>query len=557
MEQGALRDVITLLIAGIVLVFVFQRIKAGPILGYLAAGILIGPHGFELIKDEKGMHALAELGVVFLLFSIGLELSFKRLAAMRGEVFGLGTAQVLLCGLAIGGIALLLGASVPAAAVIGISLAMSSTPIVLQTLTDRGELASRLGRTSFSILLLQDLAAVPLIALVPLLGGEMTADWSDVGITLLKVAGALAAIVIAGRLLLQPLLRQVASLHSPEIFVAITLLVILGTAWATYEVKLSLTLGAFLAGLLLAETEFRHQIEVDIKPFQGLLLGLFFITIGLGIDLKFAMQYWWQVLAGVVALVLIKASIIAGLCYLIKRPPAVAVRVGLLMAHAGEFAFVLVTLAKVAGVIPEQVAQVCFIIVAVSMMSTPIAGPIGKWFEARLQRSVAIGLAALESENIDLQDHVIIAGYGRYGRILARSLEQHRIPYVALDLNPQRVAEAKEQGRPIFYGDVSRPELLWGVGIDRARALVVTTKSHPESMLRLVQMVHNRLPDLKIVARVRDTKHAEEVMKAGAIAAVPDAVASGLHLAQSVLRAFELPTGDLSRMIAEYRAPTA
>lgn len=545
---------VIILVAAIAVVYLFQRIKAGPVLGYLAAGAIIGPHALRLVSHVEAIQTLAEFGVVFLLFIVGLELSFRRLASMRTEVFGVGSAQVLLTAALVGAALAVIGVSWKAAAVIGFGVALSSTAVVLQILSERGELSGRLGRVSFSILLLQDLAIIPLLAVVPLLGdgGQGATEWREVAIAAAKAVAALAVILLVGRYLLTPLFRAVAEMHREELFFGITLLAVLGTATATQAVGLSLTLGAFLAGLMLAETEFRHQIEVTIRPFQGLLLGLFFMTIGMTVDLGYAVAHWWQVLLLLLGLVTIKAAVIAALCYAIKMPAAVALRTGLVLAQASEFAFVLIAIAAREKIVPSDVQQMVLAVASLSMAATPFLAMLGLWLAGRIERVTRIGLAALEQENIDLQKHVVLAGYGRFGQMIARLLDVNRIPYVALDLDPKQVAEFKARGIPIHFGDATRPEILWGVGIDRASAIVLTTAKEPAGETRLVSLLRRRLPDLKIIARARDPQHAATLTAAGATEAVPDALASSLHLAQSVIRSFGLPEIDLNQLMSEY-----
>jgi CPA2 family monovalent cation:H+ antiporter-2 len=545
---------VIILVAAIAVVYLFQRIKAGPVLGYLAAGVLIGPHGLRLVAHVEAIQTLAEFGVVFLLFIVGLELSFRRLASMRTEVFGVGSAQVLLTAALVGAAVAALGVSWQAAVVIGFGVALSSTAVVLQILSERGELSGRLGRVSFSILLLQDLAIIPLLAVVPLLGdgGQGATEWQAVAIAGLKAVAALAVILLVGRYLLTPLFRAIAEMHREELFFAITLLAVLGTATATQAVGLSLTLGAFLAGLMLAETEFRHQIEVTIKPFQGLLLGLFFMTIGMTVDLGYALSHWWKILLLLAGLVAIKAGVITALCYAIKMPPAVAVRTGLVLAQASEFAFVLIAIAARERIVEAEVQQMVLAVASLSMAATPFLAMLGLWLAGRIERVTRIGLAALEQENIDLQKHVVLAGYGRFGQMIAHLLDANRIPYVALDLDPKQVAEFKAKGVPIHFGDATRPEILWGVGIDRASAIVLTNAEDPSAETRLVSLLRRRLPELKIIARARDPQHAAMLTAAGATEAVPDALTSSLHLAQSVIRNFGLPEIDLNQLMSEY-----
>jgi CPA2 family monovalent cation:H+ antiporter-2 len=553
-DTSFLFEIVVLLASAIVAVVLFQRLRISPILGYLACGILIGPGAFELVTNVETIKGVGALGVVILLFSIGLELSFKRLAVLRLEVFGLGTAQVVACALILGGAALAFGVSVKAAFVIGTGLALSSTAVVLQLMSERREIASRTGRVAFAVLLLQDLAAVPLLAVVPIMGAAAKAlDWAAVGLAVGKAVVALAVIIVVGRLVLQPVYRTVSRDHGAEIFVALTLLAVLGTGWATASVGLSLTLGAFLAGLLLAETEFRHQIEADIQPFRGLLMGLFFMSIGMQIDPHFALRNAAFLIALVAALIAIKAAVTTGLALAIRLPPQIAVRVGLILGQGGEFGFILVGGAAAIGLVPEPAKQVVLSVVALSMMLTPLLAMLGAWLGKRLHRVTRIGLAALEHETHDITRHVVIVGFGRVGRIIARILESRRIPYVALDHDPANVSDAREHGLPIYFGHVERRDILWGLGIDRARALVITMDA-PRTTLGLVSVMKQRLPEVTIVARARDTAHAKELLDAGAHVAVPETLEASLVLGGAALRLFELGENEIATTLNEMRA---
>ena len=455
---------------------------------------------------------------------------------------------------AVGLVVWLIHPSVEAAIVIGSGVALSSTAIVMQLLSERGELSNRVGRSAFSILLLQDMAIVPMLALLPLLGDKGATDWSAFGVAVATAAAALIAILLVGRFLLQPLFRAFAAMRSQEIFVAVTLLAVLGTAWATEQVGLSLTLGAFLAGLMLAETEFRHQIETEIRPFQGLLLGLFFITIGMSIDLGFVVSQWWQVILLVVALIALKAAIIFGLTLAMRQPLGVALRTGLLLAQGGEFAFVLVGFAVRDDLVPEPLEQMTIAVVSVSMALTPFLNLLGQWLVTRIQRVTAIGLAALAEENEDLQGHAIIAGFGRFGQAVARLLDDHRIPYVGFDLNPANVMAARNQGRPVHYGDVTRRDLLWAAGVDRARALIIATDASPAQVTDLVRRMNEELPGVRMIARARSGFHAKTLREAGAEEAVPDVTYSAQQLARSVAKAFDLPEEDIAKALEEVEA---
>lgn len=556
-DNRFLFEIVLLLSVAIVAVLVFQRLRVSPMLGYLAGGLLVGPSGLALIADVSMIKLVGELGVAMLLFSIGLELSVKRLRLMRLEVFGLGSAQFLLTAAILTGIVYAMGVSARGAFVIGAGLALSSTAIVLQLLSERREIASRLGRVAFAVLLLQDLAVVPLLAVVPILGtGTGAADWTAIALATGKAVLALVVIMVAGRLVLQPIYRTVARNHGSEVFVALTLLVVLGTGWATAEAGLSLTLGAFLAGLLLAESEFRHQVEADIKPFRGLLMGLFFMTIGMQVDLGVAARNGWLVVLLTVGLISLKSTILFGLCRLIKLPWLLSMRTGLMLSQGGEFAFILIGAAALIGIVPEPVKQICLALVSASMILTPFIAIAGKALADRLERSSPVGLAAVENETLDLGKHVIIAGFGRVGRIVARLLEAQRIPYVAIDHDATNVREARERGLPVYYGLAERRDLLWGVGIDRASILVVTL-SDPETTLQLAASIKARLPELPVIARARDSRHARELSDVGADVAVPETLEASLVLGGAVLKHFDIGQGEIETALGVLRADRA
>lgn len=555
-DNRFLFEIVLLLSVAIVAVLVFRRLRVSPMLGYLAGGLLVGPSGLALIADVEMIELVGQLGVAMLMFSIGLELSVKRLRLMRLEVFGLGTAQFVLTAAILTAIVYAIGVSARGAFVIGAGLALSSTAMVLQLLSERREIASRLGRVSFAVLLLQDLAVVPLLAVVPILGtgsGGGAGDWTAIAFATGKAVLALVLIMVGGRLLLQPIYRIVARDHGSEVFIALTLLVVLGTGWATAQAGLSLTLGAFLAGLLLAETEFRLQIEADIKPFRGLLMGLFFMAIGMQVDLGVAARNWWLILLLTIGLIGIKTGILCGLCRLIKLPWMLSLRTGLMLSQGGEFAFILIGAAAVIGVVPEPIRQICLAVVSASMILTPFIAIAGKALADRLERSTPVGLAAMEKETLDLDGHVVIAGFGRVGRIVARLLESQRIPYVAIDHDAGNVREARTHGLPVYYGLVQRRDLLWGVGIERASILVVTLND-PETTLRLAASIKARLPELTVVARARDSRHAAELAKVGADVAVPETLEASLVLGGAVLKHFDIGPGEVEAALGALRA---
>ena len=559
-EHGAhipyLREAIVFLVAAVVIAPLFQRLRASPVLGYLIVGILLGPFspiGVSLVERVEGIAAFAKLGVVFLLFAIGLELSIERLRSMRRLVFGMGGAQVLLCGGAIAGAALFYGLSPVAALIVGGALALSSTAMVLQILIERGEFAAREGRAAFAVLLFQDLMVVPLLVLIAALTGGGESIGVLLAIAALKAAAAVGVILVIGRWILRPLFRLIAQTKSHDIFIALALLACVGTAWATAQFGLSMVLGAFLAGLMLAGSEFRHQIAADIDPFKGLLLGLFFITVGMGVDLALVLEETPRVLALVVALLVLKAVLITGLGLAFGLSPTASLRVGLLLSAGGEFAFILLGAAAAGGALDHGLARILLVVVSVSMAITPLLAAAGKRIAVSFERRRPDDeIASLDEETADLAEHVLVAGFGRVGQTVVKLLQARQVPYIALDLDSARVAEAHRAGMPVYYGDCRREAVLVAAGARRARAAVITLDD-AQAAARSVAALRQSMPDLEIFVRARDRAHAVELESLGATAGVPETLEASLQLAGRVLRAVDLPLDDVDNLIDWFR----
>ncbi|XP_052879544.1 K(+) efflux antiporter 2, chloroplastic-like [Gossypium arboreum] len=542
-EEASLFDVLWLLLASVIFVPIFQKIPGGsPVLGYLAAGILIGPYGLSIIRHVHGTKAIAEFGVVFLLFNIGLELSVERLSSMKKYVFGLGSAQVLVTAVVVGLVAhFVAGQPGPAAIVIGNGLALSSTAVVLQVLQERGESTSRHGRATFSVLLFQDLAVVVLLILIPLIspnsskgGVGFRAIAEALGLAAVKAAVAIAAIIAGGRLLLRPIYKQIAENQNAEIFSANTLLVILGTSLLTARAGLSMALGAFLAGLLLAETEFSLQVESDIAPYRGLLLGLFFMTVGMSIDPKLLVSNF-PVIAGTLALLLGgKTILVAVVGKLFGISIISAIRVGLLLAPGGEFAFVAFGEAVNQGIMSSQLSSLLFLVVGISMALTPWLAAGGQLIASRFELHDVRSLLPVESETDDLQDHIIICGFGRVGQIIAQLLSERLIPFVALDVRSDRVAMGRSLDIPVYFGDAGSREVLHKVGAERACAAAITLDT-PGANYRTVWALSKYFPNVKTFVRAHDVDHGLNLEKAGATAVVPETLEPSLQLAAAVL----------------------
>lgn len=546
-----LYEIVVFLLASVVIVPTLRKLRASPVLGFLFTGLLIGPYGLGVIEDVESVAALAELGVIFLLFTIGLELSIGRLKALSSLVFGMGLLQVVCTSLVIGGLLRLAGYAVEAAVIVAMSVAMSSTAIVVQLLVERRELSNRLGRLTFAVLLFQDLAVVPLLVLIGIFGRGDSNVLLALGQGLLRGALAVGVIVAAGRWLLRPVFRVIAATRSPDLFMATTLLSILLIASATGLAGLSMALGAFLAGLMLSETAYRHQIEVDIEPFRGLLLGLFFISVGMQMDTAAMLSRPFSLVGAVAALVAIKALLVVGLGRIFGQPFVVAARAGLLLGPIGEFAFVAIGLAMTAQVVPRDLGQFTMLVVSLSMALTPVLNALGLQLERRMTTQDA-GREDLDAFAEGLDRHVIVAGFDRVGQMVAKLLADQQIPYVVVDNNPKRVAQLFDRGVSTWYGDASRVDVLRKVGADRA-ALALVTFAEPTASAKAVGCLREEWPDLPVFARARDTKHAQQLESMGASMIVAESLEASLQLSAHALSAMGVRREELEQVLDAIR----
>ena len=563
-ETAVLQDLMTFLFAAGVVVPLARRLAINPVLGFLAVGLLIGPHGLArfveaapwlghvVIEDGAGVALLAELGVVFLLFMIGLELSLDRLWAMRRLVFGLGGAQVVVTAAVIAGVASLFDNSMEAAIVLGAGFALSSTAIVMQLLTDGRRLATPTGRTAFAILLCQDLAVLPILFLVAAFGhvGEGSAAVafaSAIG----QAALAVAIILFIGRLVIRPLFRLVGMAASREMFLAFVLLAILGTALATQEAGLSMALGAFLAGLLFAETEYRHAIEADIEPFKGLLLGVFFVSIGMSIDLAAVAEKPFWLLGAAVGLYAIKGPIVYGLTRLSGQSHATALEASLLLGQGGEFAFLVVGLALGVGLLPEATAQFMLLTTGLTMLATPVVANLARRLANRAERREGARNGG-DGPGDDIAGHIVIAGYGRVGRLLGGLLEEQGIAHVGIDRDPKLVAAFRTRGGAVYFGDAGRHEIMRRCAAGTAAGLVVTMDD-PAAAENVVRAARRDWPELPIFARARDATHAATLLRAGATHVVPETVEASLELGEQLLIGVGVPETAALQLIEARR----
>ena len=547
-----LRDVLIFLGASVLLVPLFQRLRTSPIIGYLLVGVLIGPYGLAVIADVEGAQILGELGVVFLLFTIGLELPFERLKAMRRHVFGLGLLQIGVSGAVIGSIAFLWGNGVAASLVLGACLALSSTALVMQILMDRGELATRTGRVCLAVLLAQDLAVAPILAMTTALGRGQEGLVLHLVIALGKALLAIGVILALGRLLLRRIYRMVAEAGRPEIITATSLLLVLLTASATGLAGLSMALGAFLAGLLLSETEFRHQVEADIQPFRGLLVGLFFLSVGMGINVPQAAQFGPWIVASVAGLIALKTIILVALCTAFKVERVAAIRVALLLAGTGEFAFVVLRSAMGSDIVSAPIGQFMLIVTALGMVSTPLLAAAAPRLSRMLGREEPKTATPDPAAFAEVEGHVIIAGYGRVGRTVGKLLRGRGVPFVALDLDPRRTQALHAEGEPVFYSDATRPNVLESVGIEHAAAIVVTLDD-TEAAARVAHFAQRNWPMVRTFVRARDAAHAEELARLGVNGLVLEALEASLALGAQVLEALGTPADVVDRVVDQSR----
>ena len=548
--------VLVLLASSVLAVAACRSLRLPPMIGYLVTGLALGPHALGAVSEREEINRLAEFGVVFLMFSIGLEFSLTKLKSMRRLVFGLGLAQVgATLALAVAAAAAL-GAPWQVGLALGGIMAMSSTAIVSKLLAERGELDSAHGREVIAVLLFQDLAVVPLLVLIPVLGQPADAIGLAVAAALAKAAAALFIVIVGGPRPMRAWLRTVARRRTNELFVLNVLLVILVAAFITAAAGLSLVLGAFLAGMLISETEYRFQVEQDIKPFRDVLLGLFFITVGMMLDLRLVAAQFWLVVLFLVLLMIAKFLLIAGLSRVFGAAPGTALRVALALAQGGEFGFVLLPLAGIAGIVPDALLQPLLAAMIVSMLCTPFVIAASDRIVLRLsrtewlQRSLALHRVAVQS--LEAERHVVIVGYGRNGQRLARLLEAEGVRYVALDLDPERVREAAAAGDTVVFADGLRREALVAAGIMRAAAVVLTF-ADAATAVRVLAHIHDLNASLPVIVRARDEADIAPLTAAGASEVVPEAFESGLMLASHALVWVGVPLSRVMRRVSQVR----
>jgi monovalent cation:H+ antiporter-2, CPA2 family len=561
-----LRELLVMLTAAALIVPLFYRFKISPVLGYILSGVILGPFGLGALADKyeflhpfvitksATIHTMSELGVMFLLFAIGLELSFERLKSMRKLIFTLGGLQVAICSIGIALIAwLVFGVARTASIIIGIALAMSSTAIVIQILTDKNRLLKPEGRASFGILLFQDIAVIPIMFAIPFLSP------TNLGLGFFPLIKAIfistiavALVLFLGRIILRPLFKLAASINGPEIFMAASILVVILTGLATHAAGLSMTLGAFLAGLLLAETEYRREVETTIQPFKGLLLGVFLVSIGIGLNFDKILEKPLLLVAAACALIAVKALIIAIIGPMIGMRRQGALYAGLLLGGAGEFAFVLLGIAKSLYVVGPRSTDFALTVAAISMAIVPILAEILE-LQNKKGKPIESEIDKVTEDSAHDEGHVIIAGLGRSGELVASMLEHHKVKYLATDVDVEMVSQGRKRGHRVYYGDLSRKDFLEACGIMRAKAVVISTQNYSKTAL-IAKAVREIRPDICIIARARDIDNAGRLYELGVNEAIPATFESTLQITEATLVEVGIPMGHIIASVHETRA---
>jgi len=539
----------------------FKRLRISPILGFLLAGVALGPEGlaryipaapwldyFTVSKPDE-IADFAELGVVFLLFTIGLELSWERLRLMRKLVFGLGSVETIASSALIAVVALALGVEPAGALALGAALAMSSTAVVVPVMSEGGRLHASSGRAVFSILLFQDLAVAPILIALSLVANHAGGPSPILAVG--TAALGLVGIIVAGRLVLRPLFRSAAKAKSQDLFMALCLLVVIGAGLSARLLGLSMALGAFVAGLLLAETEYRHEIEVLIGPFKDLLLGLFFLSVGLSLDVGLVTAEPGLILGVAASFLVVKGVIAVASSRLFGLNAGAALEVGLLLAAGGEFAFVIINQAQSGGLLPPHVAQAMTVSATLTMFAIPLLGWVGAWL-GRSQVTAASVASSSPPPKPDPESRVLVVGYGRVGQLVCEMLDRHQLPWTAIDRDPRSVETGHRDGGRVYFGDASRAELLQRCGLDTASGVVVTT-DEPEAAETVTAVVRRLRPDVVLVARAADARHARRLYELGATDAVPETIEASLQLSEAVLVDVGIPMGLVIASIHEKR----
>lgn len=552
---------VVLAVAGVVVPLI-RRLGVNPILGFIGLGAVLGPHalgGFLrempflswfVVVDVHRVEGIAELGIVFLLFLIGLELSFARLMTMRRLVFGLGSLQILISLGVLAGLMMLGGIATTPAIILGACLALSSTAIVIELLSEKGKMTTATGRTGFSVLLAQDIAVIPILLFIGLLASGRGSLSASIGTALGQAAAALVVITVAGRVFIRPLFRVVASLKSADVFLATVLFVVVGSGFIAALFGMSMALGAFVGGLLLSETEYRKAVEALIEPFKGLLLGMFFFTVGMSIDLSSVVMAPVLLASAVAGIIIAKAAVVVVLGRLFAIPAAARIEAALLLAPSGEFAFVGIGAATAAGLIDPALSKVALTSVALTMVALPMLSAIGHRISLRLSRKMGAGQPP-EPPPV-MKGHAIVVGHGRVGKVVTGMLSRHGIPFIAVDGNAAEVSRDRRNGLSVYFGDATNPVFLHACGMDTATAVIITTGSR-SAVDRITELARGMRADIPVIARAIDAGHARHLYKMGVTDAVPETIEASLHLSEASLVELGVPMGLVIASIHERR----
>ena len=545
-------DILALLLATVVVVPLFHAIRLGAILGYLAAGVIVGPWGLAVVTEVEEIRHLGEFGVIFLLFLLGIELKPDKLWQMRQLVLGLGLGQLLLTAGLIYLVAIAIGTTHHAAIIIGFGLALSSTAFCLKLLAERGGLSTQMGQMTFSVLLLQDLAVVPLLALVSLLAGKSDVQTSIISLNTLYSIGVVISLIIVLHYLLNPVLEQIVSTQDQDVFIAFAVFLVLGMAWMMEKIGFSMALGAFLAGIMLADSRYRHQIEADILPFRGILLGLFFMTVGMGIDFALLANHLPVIILLTLGLMLLKTAVMYFLARLAKTPHQVAMQSAVLLSQSGEFGFVLFGFALASGILDPHIGNMLMVVIALTMVLTPFyVKLVNNWLN-----KATVDINKTENEVLpvfeSVTDHIILAGFGRVGARVGAILNMAEQPYIGIDINQDRVKAAREQGFSVYYGDASNIKVLQAAGAAKA-VMIVIAMDDPSQFSNMIPLIRQYYPDMPIYARAKDRADCAKLTAQGASMAISETLETSLRLAEVILNKTGLQVDKVNGVVESFR----
>jgi CPA2 family monovalent cation:H+ antiporter-2 len=530
------------------MVIVFKQLGLSPVLGYLVSGIVIGPHGFALLEGKNIASSIAEFGIVFLLFAVGLELTLDKLKSMRKYMLGFGSLQVILTAVILSVTVLLMGLDSKAAILVGSALALSSTAMVLQVINENAEGSTRVGRLSFSILLMQDLAVIPILVLIPLLSTPGVSIASAMFGALFNAFIALIIIFIVGRVFLRPIYRIVVDLKSDVLFLSTTLIVILGGSFISHQLGLSFALGAFVAGLMVAETEYKYRVESEILSLKSLLMGLFFMTIGMSFEVGLLIDNLGIIILAAFGLIVLKSTIIIMLCRIFKFPLAPAIHSGLLLSQGGEFAFVVFLMAVENKIIDTQLSQLLMTIVTVTMAFTPLLATVGRKIKGQMYIRDVLHDNKLKREIGDISKHVVVIGFGKIGRILSHILRKTGVDHIILSSNNRIVRVEKANGHNIYYGDATNKDILHHIGIDRAESVIVALDDD-FSCLRITRFINDHFPQIPVITKAETIKNSRKFKRMGASKVIAKNLETGIQLGRYALKCTDLDSKETEEVL--------